>query len=206
MAKKRLMAVVLAAGALAAGGCATKTGTGALAGGGIGAGVGALVGHATGNAGAGAAIGGALGAGTGALIGGAADSEDRDRREIRQASVATAQAHAQAQQGRIGLTDVVRMVQEGHTEAIIVNQIRSIGSTFQLSGSDLSYLKSANVPDGVIIEMQNARASAPVIVSPRRSVVVQESPSVVVYERNPPPVVFVGSPRPYYGGGYYRRY
>ena len=110
---------------MAAGGCATKTGTGALAGGGIGAGVGALVGSATGHTGAGAAIGGALGAGTGALIGSAADSEDREKREVRQASVAVAQAHAQAQQNRLGMTDVVRMVQEGQSEAVIVNQIRS---------------------------------------------------------------------------------
>lgn len=188
-------AVVLAAGAMASGGCATKTGTGALAGGGLGAGLGAAVGSMSGNAGAGAAIGGALGAVTGGAIGNAADSEDRERRNVRQAA---AVAQAQAQQSRIELQDVVRMVMEGQSDAVIINQIRSSGTTYQLSASDLSYLKSNNVPDRVIIEMQNARASAPVIVSPRqRHVVVHEPPPVVVvHERRPPPVVFVPPPPP----------
>jgi hypothetical protein len=73
-------------------------------------------------------------------------------------------------------------------------------------------LKAEGVPDRVIIEMQNARPSAPVIVSPRpRGVVYADPPPVVVYERRPPPVVFVGPPpppRPYVvvGGGMYRRW
>ena len=181
--RTKLVMTMLAAGALASGGCATKAGTGAL------------VGSATGNAGAGAAIGGALGAGTGAIVGSAADDADREKREIRQASVAA----AQAQQARMGMTDVVRMVQEGQSETVIVNQIRSTGSTFQLTSSDLSYLKTQGVPDRVIVEMQNARAAAPVIVSPRQSVIYADPPppAVVVYERRrpPPPVVFVGGYR-----------
>ncbi|HUR52764.1 MAG TPA: glycine zipper domain-containing protein [Gemmataceae bacterium] len=208
MRTKRIFATVVMVGGLASAGCATKTGTGALAGGGIGAGLGALVGSATGNAGAGAAIGGALGAGTGAVVGSAADSDDRERREIRQA---TAVAQAQAQQGRMGITDVVSMVQHGHSETVIINQIRSSGSTFQLSAADLDYLKSANVPDRVVIEMQNARAAGPVIVNPPRGVVYADPPPLVVYERRPPPVVFVGPPpppRPYVfvSGGYRHRW
>lgn len=53
-------------------GCQTKTGTGALAGGAIGAGTGALIGGGTG-----AAIGAAAGALGGGLIGAALDEQDR---------------------------------------------------------------------------------------------------------------------------------
>ena len=204
MRTKRWMTVVIGACVLASGGCATKTGTGALVGGGAGAGVGAAIGSMTGNTGAGAAIGSAVGALTGGAIGNAADAEDRERREIRQAT-----AVAQAQQSRMGLTDVVSMVQHGHSETVIINQIRSSGSTFQLSAADLDYLKSANVPDRVVIEMQNARAAGPVIVNPPRGVVYADPSPVVVYERRPPPVVFVGPPPPprpvvFVGGGYRR--
>lgn len=58
-------------------GCATKTGTGALVGGAGGAGVGALIGSTSGNAGKGALIGGAVGALGGALIGHSMDDQDR---------------------------------------------------------------------------------------------------------------------------------
>ena len=75
-----------------------------------------------------------------------------------------------------------------------------------LNAADLDYLKRENVPDRVIIEMQNARA-APVTLSPRRSsVVYADPPPVVVYER-PAPVYVYGPPRPrtmYVGGVVYR--
>jgi hypothetical protein len=108
-------------------------------------------------------------------------------------------AQAQAQQGqKMGMMDVVQMVQAGHDPQVIINQIRATGSTFQLSQADLDYLKAYNVPPTVIIEMQNARP-APVVVRQPRPVVVEQAPTTVIYER------------PYYGppvfvGGYYRRW
>src|SRR5947208_15907135 len=101
-----LTAVVLAAGS---GGCSTMNNTekGALGGGAVGAGVGALAGGRTG-----ALIGGAIGAGTGGLVGNAVDRDER--REIRQTNAAVANAAAaQAQQPRMGMMDVVTMVQQG---------------------------------------------------------------------------------------------
>jgi len=82
---------------------------------------------------------------------------------------------------------------------VIINQIRQTGSTFQLSQNDLDFLKASNVPDSVIVAMQNAR---PVAVVPRR-VVVQE-PTTIIYERPSP--VWVAPGPVFVGGGYYRRW
>src|SRR5260221_10323709 len=83
--RQRILILTIAASALAFAGCETpygtpdRTGTGALAGGGIGAVSGAVIGGATGHAGAGALIGGALGAVTGSLIGHSMDVEEQER-------------------------------------------------------------------------------------------------------------------------------
>ena len=58
-------------------GCETRAQEGALIGGGIGAGTGAIIGNQTGHAGGGAAIGGAIGALSGAIIGDQADQANR---------------------------------------------------------------------------------------------------------------------------------
>ena len=190
--------VALAAGA---GGCSTMDNTtkGAGIGGALGTGAGLAVGAATGNPKTGAVVGGLLGAGVGAAVGNDKDNQIQDRRDLQQA---TAVANAQVQQ-RMGMTDVIHMVQQGHDEQVIINQIRNSGSTFQLSANDLDFLKSNNVPPRVIAEMQNAKAN-PVLVRPSRPVVIHDQPTVIY--RDPAPVVFVGSPRPYYYGGYYRRW
>ncbi|MBI2433826.1 MAG: hypothetical protein HYV26_13245 [Candidatus Hydrogenedentes bacterium] len=65
---------VLAIGLL---GCNTMAGGGALAGTALGAGLGAVVGNQSGNAGEGALIGGAAGAVTGAIIGNELDKNRR---------------------------------------------------------------------------------------------------------------------------------
>src|SRR5688572_33072661 len=62
-------AVILTVTALAGAGCATKTGTGAIVGGGVGGAVGAAVGRATGSTARGAIIGAVVGGAAGALIG-----------------------------------------------------------------------------------------------------------------------------------------
>lgn len=182
---------ILAAGA---GGCSTMDNTtkGAGIGGALGTGAGLAVGAATGNPKTGAVVGGLLGAGVGAAVGNDKDNQIQERRDLQQA---TAVATAQAQQ-HMGMTDVIHMAQQGHDEQVIINQIRSTGSTFQLSAADLDTLKSNNVPPRVIVEMQSARPS-PVLVRPARP--------TVIYQDAPPPVVFV-QPRPYYYGGYYRRW
>ncbi len=159
-------------------GCAglSHTENGALAGGAIGAGTGALIGHATGHTGAGALIGAGVGAVSGGLIGSAADHQEK-------------KAEAQAAQARaIALSDVVQMTQQHISDAVIINQIRSTGSVFHLSGSEVTWLKQNGVSDGVIMEMQ-----ATAVRYPRRyytAAPVYAEPVYVV--EPPPPPVAVG--------------
>jgi hypothetical protein len=186
--------------ALGSSGCGTMSNTaaGAGIGGALGTGAGLALGAATGNPKTGAVAGGLIGAGVGAAAGNSADQVKQARAEDRQAAVAIAQAQSQ---GKMGMMDVVHMVQAGHSDAVIINQIRATGSTFQLSASDLDFLKASNVPDTVIVAMQNARPVA--VVAPRRAVVVQDQPTTIIYERPAP--VYV-APAPVFVGGYYRRW
>jgi hypothetical protein len=178
-----LLAVLACAGA--GSGCSTMNNTerGAVGGGVFGTAAGTAIGAATGRPLLGAALGAAAGTATGALIGNEADKDDSRRREVAQAA---ALADAQYQQQRMGISDVIRMTKENYSPQIIINQIRTSRSTFDLTLSDLDMLKANGVSDAVIAEMQAARPSAPA------RVVVRE-PRTVIYESGP---VFV--PRPYY--------
>ena len=180
--------------AAARGGCSHMNNTekGVGLGGAIGAGTGLAIGAATGNPKTGAMVGGLVGAGIGGIAGSEKDREVQEKRDLQQAQ-AVATTQAQVQQQRMGLTDVVHMSQQGHDEQVIINQIRSTGSVFQLSGSDLDFLKTNGVPSRVIVEMQNAKGS-PVVMQPARPVVIREQPTVIY--RDPPPVVIYERRRP----------
>jgi hypothetical protein len=200
---RRAGIVAMLAFSVASSGCATMSNTerGAIGGGVVGTAAGTAIGAATGDPLLGAGIGAATGTFAGALFGKAVDREERREREINQAAAITA---AQAQQRRMGIADVIDMTQKGHDEQIIINQIRSTGSTFQLHGSDLDMLKNAGVTPRVIAEMQAARP----VPGPGR--VVREQPTVI-YEAPPPyyvrpaPVLVVPHhhchPRPFYSAG-----
>lgn len=74
------MAVLgIAASALVLMGCQTRAQEGALVGGGLGAGAGAIIGSTSGHAGGGALIGGAVGAVSGAIIGDQVDRRNRNQ-------------------------------------------------------------------------------------------------------------------------------
>lgn len=77
--KTTLIAVALLLASLMIG--CTATQKGAVAGGGIGAGTGAIIGHQSGHAGEGALIGGAIGAITGTIIGHEVDKSKQPPRE-----------------------------------------------------------------------------------------------------------------------------
>ena len=153
-------------------GCSSlnHTENGALAGGGVGALTGALIGGATGHAGAGAAIG----AGVGALAGGAI-GHDMDKQDQRAA--AAYRAHM------LGVTDVASMSQQHVNDAVIINQIRSTGSVFHLSSSDIVWLKQQGVSDTVITEMQVSANRYPA-----RYYTATPVYSDPVYVYDPPPV------------------
>jgi hypothetical protein len=131
--------------ALALCGCSNLSNTenGALAGGAIGAGTGAIIGRATGNTGAGALIGAGVGAVTGGLVGHAADESEK-RAEARAAAAA---------RGPLGITDIAQLVQAHVDDSVIISQIRSSGSVFHLSSNDTIWLKQQGVSDAVVQEM-----------------------------------------------------
>jgi hypothetical protein len=186
---------MLAGVAAAGSGCASMNNTdkGALAGGAFGTAAGAVVGAATHHPLLGAVVGGATGTAVGAVAGNA-----EDKAEARQKDAANAYALAQAQQAqqRLGIADIIGMTRSGQSDVIIINQIRTTRSTFQLTASDLDMLKQNGVSDRVIAEMQAARAAPPVFVQ-------GGPPPTVIYDQ--PAVIVRPAPVYYAGGGYYYR-
>jgi hypothetical protein len=178
-------------------GCANmnNTQTGAVAGTGLGAVTGAIIGEATGHPGAGALIGAATGAVAGGLVGNAEDA-----REERDAAVAHAQyenARNQAIARAVTEGDIVSMVRNHVGDDIIVNSIRTRGCLWDGTPESVIRLKNAGVSDRVITAMQYSGVHGPATAG-----TVPPPPSGVV-------VVTPGyyGPRPYYyGRPYYRRW
>jgi hypothetical protein len=167
-------------------GCQSPSHTeeGAVAGGLLGAGAGALIGHATGHTGAGAAIGAGVGALSGAAIGhGVDESEARNRALIEQRL-------GRPMPGAVTVPDVVTMTRSGVGEDLIINHIHSHGMAAPLQTADLTYLTQQGISPRVIAAMQ----ATPVAV-------MQPPPPGVVYPAGPPPVVIEGA----WGPGYYHR-
>ncbi len=153
--KPNSLALLLLTSAVVLTGCATRygtpdrTGTGALTGGAIGAASGAVIGGR--NAGAGALIGGAVGAVTGGLIGNAMD-RDAQARLQQQAP----QTYTRVDQGRpLSVADVKALATARVSDDVILSQIRSTRTSFQLSSADLIDLKNAGVSDRVVEAMIN---------------------------------------------------
>ena len=157
---------------LLVGGCETNAGTGMLAGGAIGALAGGAIGAVTHHPEAGALIGAAAGATGGGLVGAAVDNH--------QEKVAV---QAAAQRRAMGLQDVVTLTRQGTSDDIIINNVRTSGTIFRLSGDEIVWLKQNQVHDCVIEAMQATAAGPP-----------------VVYVRQPPPPVVYVEPAPVVGG------
>jgi hypothetical protein len=158
---------------------------GALAGGAIGAGTGAVVGHALGNTGVGALAGGAIGAVSGALIGNSVDkSEQREA--------------AAAQARMVTLPQIAQMTQQSISDPVIIEQIRATGSVYQLTPNDIYWLKSQGVHDAVITEMQATATRYPARVY--TAAPVYGDGGVYVVDPAPPPPVSVGVGVGFVGG------
>ena len=162
-------------------GCASMSNTekGTLAGGGIGAGTGAIIGSATHNTGAGALIGGAVGALAGGLTGHAID-ESESKQDAKLAS-----ATAPPARGPLSVEDVKQLALHHVSDEVIINQIRTSGTIFTLTVADINVLKENGVSDAVIAEMQNT-----VYRCPRR--VYTPAPVMIVEPPPPPPPIGVG--------------
>jgi hypothetical protein len=164
-----LLAVIIATA-----GCrsdASHTERGAVGGGLLGAGAGALVGSASGHAGAGALIGGAAGALAGAAIGSDIDAEEaRNRRLIE------AQLGRQLATGSVTNGEVISMVQAHVSDDLIINHIRAHGMVAPPTANDLITLQQCGVSPRVVEVMQTSRPPAPRV----QTVVVHEDPPPVV--------------------------
>jgi hypothetical protein len=154
-----------------------NTEKGMLGGGAIGGIGGALVGNAVGRPGAGAAIGAGLGAVTGGLIGNSKDKEELQ------------QAQAMAARGPLSLAEVIQMAQQHISDDIIIGQIRTTGSVYHLTPSDIVTLKQNGVSDVVVREMQ-LTATRPARRIYSATPVYRYEPVYVV--QPPPPPVSVG--------------
>lgn len=165
--KAQLLNLSLAAGIFLAGGCYTpegqpdRTASGALAGGAIGAGAGAIIGSATRHAGEGALIGGAIGALSGALIGNSADEAQRER--IREENPQTLNRIDQGQP--LTLADIKALSKAGMSEEVILSQIRNSRTVYRLSANEIIELHDAGVSNRVIDFMINTPSLYP---PPRR--------------------------------------
>jgi hypothetical protein len=194
MTRERLVGALVLPFLLASG-CESMSNTekGVGLGGLLGAGTGALIGKATGHTGAGALIGAGVGAVSGGLVGHAVDETDKKN----EARIAAATAAAAPVQGPLGVTDIVQMAQSHISDGVIISQIRSTGSVFNLSANDTIWLKQQGVSDVVVQEMLASANRAPRRVYTATPVYTQP---VYVYE-SPPPVVGVG-----FGYTHYRRW
>ncbi|HZZ82391.1 MAG TPA: hypothetical protein VFE62_28085 [Gemmataceae bacterium] len=175
MNPKHLVALLLLVGT----GCSSMNNTekDAIAGGAIGTGLGAIAGR--GHPGA-MIVGGLLGTGVGALVG---NSEDREQNREKRFAQAQAVAAAEQARNQMSLNDVIQMAQRNTPDGIIINQINTTRSYFNLTTNDIIDLQNQGVSQGVISYMQSRRPTA---------VIVQPAPAVIYGPPPPPPPFAVG--------------
>lgn len=191
---------VVAAGLVLAVGCYTpegrpdRTASGALAGGAIGAGTGAIIGSASHHAGEGALIGGAIGALTGGIIGNSMDQAQRER--VREQAPETWQ---RVQQGQpLGVADIKALAKAGVSDEVIISQIRNSHVAYHLSTAEIIDLKDAGVTEKVIDFMINTASYGSTPPPPPAAPETMEA--VEVAQPPPPPMVEEIYPAP--GPGY----
>lgn len=173
---------------LVSGGCASLSygERGALLGGLGGAGVGALIGEASGQPGAGALIGGGVGALTGGVVGSAIDEVDaKNRARIEQ------QLGRQLAAGGVTVNDVVAMVESGVDPDLVVNHIRSNGMQRPLQANELITLQQQNIPKHVIAAMQTTPVASPAAAAGPVTYAAAAPQTIVIQEPcyGPPPVI-----------------
>lgn len=114
-----------------------NTKKGAVVGGLIGAGTGAIIGQQTGrHPVAGAAIGGSIGALSGGLIGSSIDKKATSAEKL-------------------SISDIVLLSKNKISDADIIQKIDTTGSVFRLSAEEITMLKNEGVSNAVINAMMN---------------------------------------------------
>ena len=155
---------ILAAACQTPEGQPNQAGTGAIAGGAIGAGTGAIIGSTSGHAGEGALIGGAIGAVSGAVIGNSIDQSQRER--VQQQNPQTMQRVDAGQP--LLLPDIKALARSGVSDDIIISQIRNSRTVYRLSTAEIIDLKDAGVSNRVIDFMINTPSLYPPPPPPQR--------------------------------------
>lgn len=122
--------------------CETKTGTGALAGGALGATAGGLIGR---NA-QGALIGGAIGAAAGGLTGAALD--EQDRKIMEQRSPRTVERMDRSEP--LTISDIIKLSQGGVSDDTIIKYIKNTDTKYNLSQEQIKRLQEGGVSQRVI--------------------------------------------------------
>jgi len=119
------------------------TGIGAVA----GSVLGGVVGHQTGFGVEGALIGGALGAGAGALIGSGMDDKNK----------AKEQQAVTANPSHVSILKVVELSSKGTPDDVIIDEMRSTNSVYDIDANAVQYLKDNKVSDKVINYMVSTK-------------------------------------------------
>ena len=138
---KRFLILGAATFSMILAGCETKTGTGALAGGGLGA----IAGGAAGG-GKGALIGGAVGAVAGGLVG--ASLDEQDRKVMQRTSPRTVDRMDRREP--LTVNDVIKLSQGGVSDESIIRYLQQTGSTYNLSQAQIRRLQDAGVSQRVV--------------------------------------------------------
>lgn len=154
---------VLLAGCQTPEGETDRTASGALAGGALGAGTGAIIGSQGGHAGEGALIGGAIGALTGGIIGRSMDQQQRET--LTRQSPQTMQRVEQGQP--LGLADIKALAKAGVSDEVILSQIRNSHVVYRLTTAEIIDLKDSGVSNRVIDFMINTPSMYPPPPPPR---------------------------------------
>jgi len=156
-----------------------RTANGALFGGAVGAGTGALIGNAAGHHTAeGAAIGGVVGLLTGAIVG---NSMDQQHREALRAQAP--QTLVRVEQGQqLATADVKALSKAGLSDEVIISQIRNSRSVYRLSTAEIIDLKDAGVSLPIIDFMINTATSVSDVPAPVPGMAVMQAPPQTVYQ------------------------
>jgi hypothetical protein len=149
-----------------------KADQGALFGGLLGAGTGAVVGSAVHNPLAGAAIGAGVGTLSGAAVGSALDEQDAKNR-----AMIAQQMGRQVSATPVTTNDIINMTKAGVDEELIANHIRTHGLAAPLQAQDIITLQQQGVSKRVIAAMQE-----PPIQQPQPVMIQQGYPQPVIIE------------------------
>lgn len=147
----KVICAVVASMAMMVCGCQSspnRAGEGALIGGAVGAGAGAIIGHQSGHTGQGALLGGVLGALGGTLMG------SQVQKPPQQASVTPVAQTANSQQ--VSIDEIITLAGQGVSDELIIDRITITNSKYSLTPAQVDILKQKGVSSKVIAAMQGA--------------------------------------------------